>query len=156
MKIFKFKKDFEQIKQTWARIKVAVKKIEEKFPLFCSITKAIFIIIKWLIILGIIIWIILVIGAIIYHYLVELPKEKIREEQKREEEAREKQYQECLIECNINYPDVGLIWPTDPNRESLLEKRTLRNNCLSSCELLEDIGLPSLPKLPELPKLPNI
>lgn len=134
MGIFNIKKDINQLKRTREEIKRAGKKIEEKSPLFGSIMKSIFVIIKWLLIIGIIVGIILTIVAIVHHYAVELPYEAYQKEEARKEEARKEKYQDCLDECDIKHPYIGLILPDDPNPELLLEKRALRNNCLSNCE----------------------
>lgn len=58
MNIFNIKKDIGKTKETWNQIK-------EKAPLFSSVIKSIFVIIKWVVIVLIIIFVVLIIVQII-------------------------------------------------------------------------------------------
>jgi len=93
--MFNFKKDINQIKETG-------KKIKEKFPLFTSIIKSFFAVIKWTIVLFIILFIICLVIQLTISYMEKQEKEQ---ESKAEREfceekcinsEKERCYEDCL------------------------------------------------------------
>lgn len=109
MSIFNIKKDVAQIKETWKQIKETGKKIKEKAPLVISAGKTFFVIVKWLIVVGIIFFIIF--G--IYVYIKDLQHRKKLEEQRvllEEQRVLTELKLDCSELCNYSLLSCNERW----------------------------------------------
>ena len=137
MSIFGIKKDINQIKETGEQIKETGKKIKEKAPLVISVGKSFFVITKWLIVAGIIFFIIFGIYVYIKDYIKDLQHKKGLEEQRVLTELKVSCSELCnysLTSCNERWRDsfekYGYTFYWDEECPNTSEETECFNNCL--------------------------